>query len=208
MGEHNLQFAALVGSRICHDLISPIGAINNGMELLSMSGTAVGPEMELISQSVDAANARIRFFRIAYGAPNDEQFLGRPEITGILRDITQDSRLVLNWHPLEDLSRSEVQLVFLAIQCAEQAMPYGGLLDIQRKNGIWQLELSADRLSLDNDLWAVFSGDGSAATNTGENAPTTLAPAHVQFVLLPMHAKTLQRSVRFQTTETGGTLHV
>jgi len=39
MGEQNLHFSALVGSRICHDLISPIGAINNGMELLSMSGT-------------------------------------------------------------------------------------------------------------------------------------------------------------------------
>ena len=118
MDEHKLQFSALVGARICHDLISPIGAINNGMELLSMSGAPQSPEIELIAQSVDAANARIRFFRIAYGATSTEQFLGRSEITSILRDFTKGSRLVLNWHPLEDVTRSEVQLVFLAIQCA------------------------------------------------------------------------------------------
>ncbi|MEX0370774.1 MAG: histidine phosphotransferase, partial [Tateyamaria sp.] len=37
MGQSNINLAALIGSRICHDLISPIGAINNGLELLGMS---------------------------------------------------------------------------------------------------------------------------------------------------------------------------
>ncbi len=54
------DLAALIGSRICHDLISPIGAIGNGLELLSMAG-AGGPEVALISDSVSNANARIRF---------------------------------------------------------------------------------------------------------------------------------------------------
>ena len=75
---------------------------------------------------------QMRFFRIAYGATSTEQFLGRSEITSILRDFTKGSRLVLNWHPLEDVTRSEVQLVFLAIQCAEQALPYGGHVEIER----------------------------------------------------------------------------
>jgi histidine phosphotransferase ChpT len=97
MSEHSLEFAALVGSSICHDLISPIGAINNGMELMSMSGMASSPEMALISESVDAANARIRFFRIAYGAPSETQLLGRSEVSSILRDTSRGSRLSLNW---------------------------------------------------------------------------------------------------------------
>jgi histidine phosphotransferase ChpT len=67
------DLTSLIGSRICHDLISPLGAIGNGVELLAMSGTAPGPEMDLISQSVENANARIRFFRVAFGAARGGQ---------------------------------------------------------------------------------------------------------------------------------------
>ena len=67
------EIAALIASRICHDLISPIGAIGNGMELMALSSgqEQSSPELDLISQSVENANARIRFFRIAYGSPTD-----------------------------------------------------------------------------------------------------------------------------------------
>ena len=47
----------LIGSRICHDLISPLGAIGNGVELLSMTGTGAAPEMALISETLHAASA-------------------------------------------------------------------------------------------------------------------------------------------------------
>jgi len=78
---------ALVGSRICHDLISPIGAIGNGVELLQMESAAQGPELALISESVTNANARIRFFRIAFGAAGRDQRIGRSEVAGILADL-------------------------------------------------------------------------------------------------------------------------
>lgn len=86
MRPSNLNLAALIGSRICHDLISPIGAINNGLELLGMTAPTEGPEFELISQSVGNASARIRFFRIAYGAAS-VQLVGRAEIVSILADV-------------------------------------------------------------------------------------------------------------------------
>ena len=200
MGEHNLQFAALVGSRICHDLISPIGAINNGMELLSMSGLPPSPEMALIAQSVDAANARLRFFRIAYGAPNDAQLLGQSEITSILRDITEDSRLSLHWKSTENHTRSEVQLVFLAIQCAEQALPYGGEIAIHFENARWRLELNAERFTLDPVLWSTLEISGTAETD--------IIPAHVQFLLLPLYAAEKSRKVQVIQSETKITLIV
>lgn len=63
MGQSDLNLAALIGSRICHDLISPIGAINNGLELLGMSGNRMeGPEIDLIGQSVQNASARASAF--------------------------------------------------------------------------------------------------------------------------------------------------
>ena len=73
MAQTELDLAALISSRICHDLISPIGAINNGLELLGMSGQSLDtPEMSLINESVQNASARIRFFRIAYGAASEQ----------------------------------------------------------------------------------------------------------------------------------------
>ena len=88
MGETNVNLAALIGSRICHDLISPIGAISNGLELLDLAGGVQGPEMDLIADSVGNAGARIRFFRIAYGAAGD-QMLGRAEVVSVLDDMTR-----------------------------------------------------------------------------------------------------------------------
>lgn len=58
---------ALIGSRICHDLINPLGAIGNGIELLSLSGMAASPEMTLVQDSVNNATARVKFLRLAFG---------------------------------------------------------------------------------------------------------------------------------------------
>ena len=66
MDQHIDNLAALIGSRICHDLISPIGAVTNGLELMSMAG-GTGPELELVNESAANANARIRLFRLAFG---------------------------------------------------------------------------------------------------------------------------------------------
>ena len=67
------DLVALVGSRLCHDLISPLGAIGNGVELLTMTATTLSPELQLITESVAAANARIKFFRLAFGRAGEQR---------------------------------------------------------------------------------------------------------------------------------------
>jgi histidine phosphotransferase ChpT len=67
-----VDLCALIGSRLCHDLVSPVGAIGNGVELLSMEGAgapmpAGAAELSLVRESVENAQARLRFFRIAFG---------------------------------------------------------------------------------------------------------------------------------------------
>jgi len=190
----NPRIAALVGSRICHDLISPIGAINNGMELLAMSGVANSPEMALISESVDAANARIRFFRVAYGTSSENQLLKCSEITSILRDMTRGTRTEVHWEPAEDLPRDEVQIAFLAIQCAEQAVPYGGRIAMRRIGQMWEITISSDRFALDPTLWGLLT--------PGSDGHSDVMPAHVQFLLLPEAAKARGRDISYVTTDT------
>lgn len=186
------ELATLIGSRICHDLISPIGAINNGLELLQMSGAAEGPEMDLIGQSVGNASARIRFFRIAFGAAGD-QMVGQPEIASILRDLYRDSRLEILWQSPDPQPRSAVRLSFLGLLCLETAMPYGGQVIVTETDGRWLLRGEADKLNVDAQLWAVLAQAGGTPQ---------LQPSQVQFALLPMIAADDGRQVISHAQET------
>jgi len=184
MGDTNVNLAALIGSRICHDLISPIGAISNGLELFDLAGGVQGPEMDLIADSVGNAGARIRFFRIAYGAAGN-QMLGRAEIVSVLDDMTRGGRLKVQWAPLDPQPRAEVRLAFLALQCLETAMPYGGTVRILSEDGVWTVIGQADKLNINDNLWSEMGTPGTMPTIT---------PALVQFALMPAVSTDLGRA--------------
>lgn len=170
------DLAALIGSRICHDLISPIGAIGNGVELLMMDGAARTPELALIAESVASANARIRFFRIAYGQAGSDQRIARGEVAGIVSDMTRGGRLQVEWLGESELSRREVKLVFLLLQCLETAMAYGGKVKVEKSETGWLMEGEAPRLRVDPALWEVL---------TEPHAPHENAAGQVHFALVP-----------------------
>ncbi len=192
MSVTDVNLAELIGSRICHDLISPIGAITNGSELLEMVGGAHGPEMELISGSVGSAKARIRFFRVAFGAASDQP-LGRTEVMELLKDVERAGRVRINWNLTEAVPRNQVKLAFLAMMCCESAMPFGGEVMIQNNGEAWTVAGVADKLNLDADLW---KGLPSGRFSGG------LKAAHVQFALLPETAASMGRRVSAETTST------
>lgn len=176
MAPSNPGLAALIGSRICHDLISPIGAIGNGLELLQMT-IGDSPEMELIADSVTNAQARIKFFRVAFGAASDTQLLGAPEIRDILADLAKGGRVKFDWQVTGDTSRTEVRMVFLALQCFESAMPHGGTVFIGKDGPQWVVQAQSGRFRIEPDLWGNLS-----LTQPG----TDMAPAQLQFALLPV----------------------
>ena len=171
-----LDLVALLGSRICHDLISPIGAISNGVELLMMDGSTMGPEIALIAESVANANARIRFFRVAFGASGADQRISRAEVLSILSDLTRGGRLTIDWRGPTDMSRREVKLAFLLVQCLESAMAFGGRITVDHVEGRWTLSGAAPRLKLDADLWEFLSNP---------NAKVNITAANVHFALIP-----------------------
>jgi len=187
------DLTALLGSRICHDLISPIGAIGNGVELLMMDGSTRGPEMALISESVAAANARIRFFRVAFGQSGADQRIGRPEITEVLGNMFQGGRVALDWQISGDVLRREAKLAFLAIQCLETALAYGGRITVQTAKAHWALTAQAPRLKIDPELWETLSKPG---------IPNDLSPAQVQFALLPDELRRQSRRLTAEIRET------
>jgi histidine phosphotransferase ChpT len=187
------DLTALLGSRICHDLISPIGAIGNGVELLMMDGSVKGPEITLISESVANANARIRFFRVAFGSYSADQRIGRPEVLSILSDLTRGGRLLIDWQGPADLLRREVKLAFLLIQCLETAMAYGGRIRVERSESHWRLTGQATKMRIAPPLWGLLSG---ATADQEVNA------AQVHFALVPDEMQRQGRKLQVDLRET------
>jgi hypothetical protein len=81
------SLADLIGSRLCHDLSNPLGAIGNGVELLDLTGSAKGPEMDLIRDAVGDALARVRFFRLAFGHAGPDHMTSAREARTTLRRL-------------------------------------------------------------------------------------------------------------------------
>ncbi len=188
MPHPDLTLAALVGSRICHDLISPVGAIHNGLELIAMSGPIATPELCLISDSVDNASARIKFFRVAFGVASAEQMIGAPEIGTVIRGIYGEGRHKADWQGKGDVPRAEVQAIYLAMLCLETTLPQGGLITVTGQAGGWTLTATGTRIALDPGARAALDGD----------MPSGLRPAHVQYALLPLCLAEMDRSVRIE----------
>ncbi len=182
----------LIGSRICHDLISPLGAIGNGVELLSMTPAANSPELALIAESIAAANARIRFYRVAFGTAGEGQRMGRPEVVSILADTTRGGRLTIEWAPRDDPPRAEVKLAFLLIQCLESAMPYGGRIAVTQQDARWQIRGTAPRMKVDPGLWALLESPDAGAAITA---------AQVHFMLAPLEVRRADRRLAIEMTE-------
>lgn len=170
------DIASLVGSRICHDLISPIGAISNGVELMGMTQSADGAEMALINDSVMNASARIRFFRIAFGKASPEQLIGHTEVAQILAATEPGGRVKYDWQVPDKQSRLRVRAAFLAIQCIECALPRGGTITIMEDGEGWALRGVGADMRWDDQLWDSLTNQFSQIEHT---------PAQVQFALLP-----------------------
>jgi histidine phosphotransferase ChpT len=200
MSKSEAHLATLLGSRLCHDLISPVGAIQNGLELLSLSGfDTSGPEMTLIRESCESAAARIRFFRVAFGYAGEGQTMGRREVMSILSDVGKGGRIDTQWMPQDDLPRPEVQLAFLGHMCCESALPYGGKLHVDRDMAGWTLRASGRRLNIDTTLWDHLNGAAPLDTPAADR---------IQFALLPLLAESCRRKILASVSETDVTLKI
>jgi histidine phosphotransferase ChpT len=126
------DLAALLCSKVCHDIISPVGAINNGLELLDEGG-ADEDAMNLIKQSARTASARLQFARIAFGAAGsagvqidtgDAQSVATQYMRGEKAEFSWEGNRVL-------LPKNKVKLILNLILVANAAIPRGGKLAVK-----------------------------------------------------------------------------
>ena len=129
-----LDLAALLCSRVCHDLISPVGAIVNGLEVLEEEKDEATKEfaLDLIKRSANTASAKLQFCRIAFGAAGSagaQIDLGDAE--SIARGFLEDEKTKLAWNlPRALLAKNRVKLLLNMLLIAGQAIPRGGTLTV------------------------------------------------------------------------------
>jgi histidine phosphotransferase ChpT len=129
-----LDLAALLCSRVCHDLISPVGAIMNGLEVMEEGKDEETSKfaMDLIKKSAGTASAKLQFCRLAFGAAGSA---GAQIDTGdaekVTRGLMEDDRTKLAWHlPRVLMAKNRVKLLLNMMLLAAQAIPRGGELAV------------------------------------------------------------------------------
>ena len=129
-----LDLAALLCSRVCHDLISPVGAIVNGLEVLEEAKDEETKTfaLELIKKSARTGSAKLQFCRIAFGAAGSagaQLDLGDAET--ISRGFFEDDKTKLAWNlPRALLAKNRVKLLLNLLLIAGQTIPRGGQLTV------------------------------------------------------------------------------
>jgi histidine phosphotransferase ChpT len=129
-----LDLAALLCSRVCHDLISPVGAIANGLEVMEEGKDEETSKfaMDLIKKSARTASAKLQFCRIAFGAAGSA---GAQIDTGdaekVTRGLMEDEKTKVAWNlPRVLLAKNRVKLLLNMMLLAAQAIPRGGQLTV------------------------------------------------------------------------------
>lgn len=164
----NLDFAALLCSRLCHDLLSPVGAFNNGLELMA---DETDPEMrarclDLLAESARTSANKLKFFRLAFGSaggfgetiPASE---ARQAIEGM---FAVSGRVKLGWLVAEEqLGKPAAKILLNLALIAGDALVRGGQLDVgaEQRDGLIEIVVRAQgqKIVLDAELRRALNGE-------------------------------------------------
>jgi histidine phosphotransferase ChpT len=181
-----VDFASLLCSRLCHDLLSPVGALNNGLELLN---DETDPEMrarclELLNESARVSANKLKFFRLAFGAAGGfgervDVREARQAVEGLLGD---NKRLQLQWLIEEpELPKAAVKVLLNLALIAGDTLVRGGTVTIgvEETAETTEIVLRAEgpRLVLDPELRATLTDGAGAEAITPRAAAAFLVNA-------------------------------
>ena len=162
------DLAAMMCSRLCHDMLSPVGALSNGLELLA---DETDPEMrarciELLEQSARISTDKLKFFRLAFGAAGGfGDAVPVEEAQEVVNSLAADAKRVeINWAIADSsLPKPAVKVLLNLSQIALDALVRGGTLDIgaERREGNVEIVARAtgQRIAFDETIGQALQGD-------------------------------------------------
>ena len=184
-----VELASLMCSRLCHDLLSPVGAMTNGLELLA---DETDPEMrerclELLAQSARTSADKLKFFRLAYGAAGgfgDRVPVEEPR-AAIEALVGDNKRIEVRWAlAVDSLPKPAVKVLLNLAHIAIDSLIRGGVLDIgaERNEGASEIVVraSAPRIAFDDTVGEALQGDLSPRDLSGRTAPAWMIATMAQ----------------------------
>lgn len=187
MTDTSLDLASLLCSRLCHDMLSPVGALSNGLELLA---DEKDPEMrrrcfELLEQSARISADKLKFFRLAFGAAGgfgDMVAVHEPRAV-IDALVANNERITVNWAlSAAEMPKPAVKVLLNLAQIAMDALVRGGTLDIgaESRDGASEIVVRASgpRIAFDPVIGQALDG-----TMDPQDLSSRTAAAHMLHLL-------------------------
>lgn len=132
---NEIEFAALLVSRVCHDLVSPVGAVVNGLEVLEDERDAAmrADALKLVISSAEQAAARLQFARIAFGAAGSAGAeLDLTEVGRMVRGLLQGGKVSVDWQAAQvNWPKDWAKLLMNASLLAADSLPRGGQIRVE-----------------------------------------------------------------------------
>lgn len=208
--QSSVDLAAMLCSRLCHDMLSPVGAMANGLELLA---TETDPDMranciELLEQSATISTNKLKFFRLAFGAAGGfGEHVPVEEPKELIDALAADKPNVeINWALSESsLSKPAVKVMLNFAQIALDTLVRGGTMDVgaELRDGAHELVIraSGDKIAFDEVIGAALDG----SLDKSELSSRTAA-AHMLFLLAEQCGGGLQYALTDEALVLGAVL--
>ena len=177
---------SLLASRICHDLVSPVGAIVNGTDLIAEIGVGdVQDEIAMIRQSAGRASALLQYYRIAFGAADDDSMLARGALRTQAGMMLETQKIALDWEGLDgpSLSRSEGRFLFQLLMCARAVAGMRGRIAVCL-NPTASLPISITVISQGTGPAGGSINQDALRLMTAEPAPGEILARQIEFALI------------------------
>ncbi|HEX9701979.1 MAG TPA: histidine phosphotransferase family protein [Rhodospirillales bacterium] len=177
--EVDVKVAQLLCSRLCHDIVSPIGAVNAGVELIEEGGDADGRAMGLIATSAGEAARRLAFFRVAFGVGAGVQGSAPlMDARTLAVDFLKGGKAALDWPDDADINDVPVpsnaaKVVLNMVLIASESLPRGGTVGVHVRplnDGVGVAVVAAGAgARLRDDVRMALAGDAAGDELTARN---------------------------------------
>lgn len=165
----DLDLAALLCSRVCHDVISPVGAIANGLELIDdpeMDAETKDTALAMVRSSARTASAKLKFCRIAFGAAGSAgALIDMGEAGETAKAFVGEEKVKLDWlAPRENRPKQQVKLALNMMLMAMAGIPRGGVVTVNAEGDVFTARAQGDRAKVPDAIAQVVEGTADLST--------------------------------------------
>lgn len=159
-----VTLSALMSSRLCHDLVNPVGALASGLEVLAdpgMDESMREAALDLIKSSAEKSVALLKYARLAYGSSGGlGAELPYEEARHVLEALYAWTKARLDWRIAPaHAPKDEVKAVLVIAAAAADCVPRGGIVTIEGAKGAYDVRVTGQRVIVQDDMVKAFAGD-------------------------------------------------